>query len=196
MERDKTHDAPEEPRDIDQEIRINEMRHQIEEAGGVMFSGESDIPSDLEEEFLARILAFENGPFATHLEILARAGLVLPPPEEVTDDALPGLLHAMFEELARHNTFVEATDHLSDRELYDLLWRDVLREETPDLPGELEGNCHIDLVSGGGDEATEAWLMYYASDRTRAEWVRQFPEYRLPERRKAPFDRDRHLPRG
>jgi len=40
---------------------------------------------------------------------------------------------------------------LSDRELYTLLWRDVLREETPMLPDYPGSAWHLDLLGSGSE---------------------------------------------
>lgn len=188
-------EGPEEEPDIDREIRINEMRRQIEEMGGSLGPTSSGLPPEIEEQFLANILRYEQGPFTTHFEQLGRDGLVLFPPEEVTDEALPELIDAIMQGLAKHNTYVTSTDHLSDRELYTHLWRETLREDVPDFEPDPDTHFHIDLVSSGNEEEIEAWLTYYADEETRQHWIRDFPDDKLPPRKNPPYDRDRYLPR-
>jgi hypothetical protein len=37
-------------------------------------------------------------------------------------------------------------------------------------------------------------LKYYASEKYRAWWREDFPEYEIPAHEDPPYDRDRHLP--
>jgi len=94
--------------------------------------------------------------------------------------------------LARIRVFLSATDHLSDRELYTTLWRDVLREEKPLLPDDRDSAWHVDLIGSGGDADTDLYLKYYADESARQQWLADFPDYVMHE--DAPFRRDGLLP--
>jgi hypothetical protein len=85
---------------------------------------------------------------------------------------------------------------LSDRELYEFLWRDALREAIKDLPLTATSVWHIDLVGSGSAEDTNLYLKYYASEDIRQQWTADFPEDEMPEHEEPPFDRDRHLPQA
>ena len=61
-------------------------------------------------------------------------------------------LWEIIDQLARRRVFLSQTDHLSDRELYALLWSDILHEDTKDVPVDESSACHIDLLSGGWEE--------------------------------------------
>jgi hypothetical protein len=40
------------------------------------------------------------------------------------------------------------TDHLSDRELYTLLWTDLLLEDEPIVPDDFSVTTHLDILGG------------------------------------------------
>jgi hypothetical protein len=88
---------------------------------------------------------------------------------------------------------ITSTDHLSDRQLYDRLWRHSLREEQPMVPGSID---HVDLVSTGSEEAIHAWMKHYADEDTRRDWLKDFPDYDMPAHENPPYDRDRDLPQA
>ena len=90
--------------------------------------------------------------------------------------------------------FLYSTNHLSDRELYEKLWDDVLQEEGPLLLSCGDSACHIDLVSSGSEEDNELYLRYYADEETRRDWLKDWPDDIMPAHEQPPFDRDRHLP--
>jgi hypothetical protein len=87
-------------------------------------SGGSE-PAAIEEFF-----ALESAPPASVMDELELRGGAFPPPDELTDAALTGMLWRMLRSLACMGTFVRSTDHLSDRQLYERLWRDTLRDES------------------------------------------------------------------
>ena len=144
------------------------------------------------EEFLRYIDAYESAPLTTHYEQLTRAGVELPAPDTLDDEAVSAKVWEVLKALADLNAFVTQTNHLSDRELYSVLWNDVLRQEFPDVEDD-SGEWHIDLVSSGSDEDTALYFTYYADDDEREDWLREFPDYVMPPRAVAPFDRDRRL---
>ena len=117
------------------------------------------------------------------------------PPKKLDDAALTAKLWEVIHALARLGTFLENTDHLSDRELYAQLWQESLRESTPCLPPGSGWVCHLDLVGSGSDEDSDLYLRYYADERTREHWRGDFPEPEIPPHEDPPFDRDRLLPR-
>jgi hypothetical protein len=90
--------------------------------------------------------------------------------------------------------FLESTDHLADRALYSWLWHDALREELMGF-GLPFGNCHLDVLGGGSEEDIILRMRYYADEKERADFAAEFPDFPMPARERAPFDRDRHLPK-
>jgi hypothetical protein len=85
------------------------------------------------------------------------------------------------------------TDHLHDAELYGVLWRDILPDEMhaldddPTRPG-------TSILGGWSNEDIQAHLKYYADEKERQRWVRDFPEQPAAAAGGPPYDRDRHLP--
>ena len=180
--------------------RIDILKRQaLEASGGTTKTWESGaLPPDVREQFWERVMAFENGPFTTDFERLTKAGIDLPEPASLEDEHLSGKLWEVINGLARLRVFLEQTDHLSDRELYDVLWRESLREEIPvepDGPADPGSADHVNLVGTGSAEHIRAWLTYYADEQTREEWRRDYPEDDMPPHQDPPFDRGRHLPR-
>lgn len=53
---------------------------------------------------------------------------------------------------------------MNDRELYTLLWHDLLREAIKDLSLDSSSTWHIDLLGSGSAEDTYQYLKYYADD--------------------------------
>ena len=189
-----THDNGQD--DSERKKRIDDLTRQADDlAGGEMTSWKSDdLSPDIEEDFLQGVVAYESAPWTTHYQQLAEAGVELPDPETMDDEKLTAKLWEMIEALARMRVFLERTNHLSDRELYTELWNDVLREETKAMVFDEYSAWHIDLIGSGSDEHIDLWMKYYADDKTRRQWIKDWPDYEMPEHEDPPNDRDRHLP--
>ena len=115
----------------------------------------SQMPTQMENEFLSSMLAWERAPALPIAEWFSPR-LELAPPESVSDDALESLLENAIEQLYSKKIVLRCTDHLSDRELYTIIYRDILPtcEKKVEVPGKvLEWLCVED---------TETWLRYYA----------------------------------
>jgi hypothetical protein len=176
------------------DARIESMKQRLQQkADGRMIAWESEeIADDERERFWQRVVAFEEGPFTTDFERLVAAGIELPEPDALDGERLTAKLWEVIHALARMNVVLESTDHLSDRELYVRLWSDALREEIP--VHDDVGTWHVDLVSGGGEEDTDAYLKFYADEEERRRWREHFPDHVVPEHADPPYDRDRHMP--
>lgn len=174
-------------------IQRESLARRIRELGGYVPEMTRDQASELEISFLARVLAWETGPFATHGEWLARQGLVFPPPEELRGQRLASELWRLIEALAVARVFLYHTDHLTDAELYRRLCEEVLEASAPDFARTADDACHWDFADpGSGDE--QLWLACYASEDERQAWVREFSDVILPPKRMAPPRRDHRLP--
>lgn len=137
----------------------------------------------------------EDCPERPPREILARYGYEPLPPSELTDQQLPGRLWELLYAAAARRFFFSHTNHLSDRELYTLLWEQWLDEPTEDIPLEAETNSHLILcqLNARGMTPEEISLRYYDTEEDRASWHHEFGEP-LPPRENPPYDRDRFLP--
>ncbi len=147
--------------------------------------------AEMQERLGENLVAFEE---ATSFDQLVQGGMELPAPEELDDSQLNAKLWEVIRSLAMLRTFLYSTDHLSDRELYEELWHEVLREETPDMPVNEDSACHIDLVSSGSELDNKLYLRYYADEEDRCHWAKDWPNDTMPEHEALPYDRDRHLP--
>lgn len=182
---------------IDQGIRVNELREAAREAaGGEMISLEQpDAPPEIAEQFWENVLAYEQAEETSHFLLLERAGVELPRPEQLDDKQLTAKLWEVIRALAGMNCYLSQTDHWSDRELYERLWRDTLREFTMDLPRGSGWNFHIDFLSSGSDEDNFLSLKYYADEEHRRRWHDDWPDDVIPPHENPSYDRDSMLPK-
>ena len=75
---------------------------------------------------------------------MVESGISLPPPDELADSALNAELCEVINALALMGAYLEHTDHLSDRELYLLLWGDV---KWLPLTGQPENKLSSNMIS-------------------------------------------------
>ena len=120
------------------------------------------MPLHTENEYLASMLAWERAP-ALPIANWFTPKLEVPAPETVSDADLPKLLHSTIDRLFSVQVVLRYTDHLNDRELYKIIYRDILPccEKKVEISGKfLEWRCIED---------NETWLRYYADpiDRRR-----------------------------
>lgn len=127
---------------------------------------------------------------------LVEGGVELPFPAALDDQEVSAKLWEVIGRLAGMGLFLVNTDHLSDRELYERLWTDVLREEARDdkTCSSMEGCGIIDLVGSGSEEEILEWLTYYADDKARYDFIGVLGGTPMPDREDTSYDRDRCLP--
>lgn len=147
-----------------------------------------------EESFLKYVEAYENAPMTSYAKELIKNDIQLPPPNRLTASQLHEKLWEIIRFLGKMRVFLYSTNHLSDRELYTELWRDLLNHEIPCLFYNPESAWHLDILGSGSDEDTALWLRYYASEQERENWANEFPDDPLPEREVPPYHRDHLLP--
>jgi len=178
-----------------QEERINKLRAELEKLGGSTSTLES-MPADMEEEFLRHVLEYETAEQISLLRLLENSGLEVPPPASLDDDALQIKLKDLIDRMASVGSYLLHTNHLSDRDLYEYLYHDALREETVLFPENPSYAYMIDLTGSGSEDDNQTYLKYYADEEYRRRWAHDWPDDRMPEHEDPPFDRDRFLPQS
>lgn len=182
----------------DRAIQRAKLEERVHKLGGIVGrpTGGSDDAPEAGLAFLNHVMAWETGPFSSHAEWLARRGLVFELPEELHGRRLKTELWRLIEALAMARVFLYRTNHLSDAELYTRLWHEVLDGDAPDFARTPDDACHWDFADySTGNKADESvWLRFYASEKERREWLRDFPDTRPTPRQRAPFRRDHRLP--
>lgn len=178
-----------------QEERIAKLRAELEKLGGSTTTLES-MPADMEEEFLRHVLEYETAEPISLMTLLANSGLVVPAPGTLDDDTLKSTLKELIDRMAQLGAYLLHTNHLSERELYDYLYHDGLREEAVLFPENPSYAYMIDLTGSGSEEDNQIYLKYYADEAYRRQWANDWPDDALPEHEAPPFDRDRFLPQS
>ncbi len=161
--------------------RIVHLRRQAETRN----SGEP-----LDHGYWALVHDLEHASPTTNLKQLAEIGIEPLDPVCLEEQTLATELEVIIEGLAVLEVYLLHTDHLDDRELYEMLHRRLLRETVRDVPTGVGVREWLDLA-GGID--SEIWYRFHASDDQRAEASRR--GVIVPERGIAKVDRDRRLPR-
>ncbi len=147
-----------------------------------------------EEEFLEQLLFMEGVNEEPLFDILVREGVPLPAPTTLDDEQIKTKLWAVINVLALLGQYLSRTDHLSDRQLYELLWTQILREPASVCPGNPNAACFIDILGGCSEEDFLINLKYYAEEEERLDWAEEYPDDIIPPHEPLPYDRDRHLP--
>jgi hypothetical protein len=142
------------------------------------------LPTRKENEFLASLLAWERAP-TVPISQWFEPELKLPPPDGLSDEDLRCELGSAIHRLYEKRIVLEFTEHLSDRQLYCLIGRDIL----PSCEKKIEqprNYLHWHCLDEGDDP--ELWLRYYASDEERQAWAEE-TGLPLPPQLDPPFPR-------
>ena len=137
-----------------------------------------------ENEFLTSLLEWEKAPVLPICQWF-EPELSMPSHQAFSDIEVKHQLHQIIGRLYEKNIILIHTDHLSDRQLYCLIARDILpaQEKKVLLTGKfLKWQC-LDIV-----EDEESWLRFYASQEEREAWADE-TGLRLPPREEIPFPR-------
>ena len=111
-----------------------------------------DLPTPVENEFLASMLAWERAP-TLPIGQWFEPELTLPRPDKLTGERLHEVLWETIYKLFERRIVLDFTDHLSDRDLYCLIYRDIL----PCAEKKIESATnylHWDCADVGGDPTT------------------------------------------
>lgn len=176
--------------EVDHLLRNAQLRDELEPFldDSISQLNVGELPTPVENEYLASMLAWERAPvlpigewFEPHLR--------LPRPETLSDEQLHDLLWDTIQKLYDKHVVLDFTDHLSDRQLYCLIYRDILPSPEKKLD-RADNYLHWDCADAGGDP--EVWLRYYATDEDRRNWI-ESSDGPLPPVEPLPFPRK--LPR-
>lgn len=122
--------------------------------------------TQVENEYLASMLEWERAPVLP-ISRWFEPELTLPTLDSLDDAALHKILWQTIRKLYRQRIALEFTEHLSDRELYGLICRDIL----PSLEKKIDRtNRFVHWHCLDPDQDSDTWLKYYASDEERDGW--------------------------
>lgn len=141
----------------------------------------------IEEHFAAVERYLSGGDERRVIDVLRERGFVVKRAKRLSDSQLRRALRELIHQLAEVNVFLDATDHLSDAELYHAIFKKVLPKKMNIGGGDWDVH---DFVAD--EDGFEARMAYYADEQTRASYATWTD---VPPRRLKPHDRDRHLPR-
>ncbi len=176
------------PDEVEHLLRNAELRDELEPYfdESIRTVNVDELPTPVENEFLASMLAWERAPVLP-ISQWFEPELKLPRPGTLDDDQLHERLWQAIHQLFERRIVLDFTDHLSDRELYCLIYRDILpcREKKIDVP---DNYLHWDCADVGGDATT--WLRYYATEEERRAWIEDVEDDEpLPAAEKPPYPR-------
>jgi hypothetical protein len=141
-------------------------------------------PTAFENEYLASMLAWERAPVLP-IARWFQPTLELPHPDSISDEEITAHLWSTIHKLYDRHIALEFTDHLSDRELYCLILRDIL--PSPEKMLETRSTyLHWHCLDPSTDP--ETWLRFYASQEEREIWAFE-TGLQLPPRGNAPYRR-------
>ena len=152
--------------EVEELVRNAELRTELEPFADESISRIRLIHRSLrhENEFLAGMLDWEVSP-AEPIAQWFVPELFLPPPERLDDGQLLRTLEHLIAKLFEKKLILDFTNHLSDRELYTLIYRDILPLREKNLKHR-NGFIHWDCSCGDD----EIWLRFYASDGERRDY--------------------------
>ena len=172
--------------EVDQILLNADLRTRLERFydESIIAVNTTEMSTSDENEFLHSMLAWELAPIIP-IGQWFEPELQLPAQQSLDDDQLKALLTQTIDRLFEHHVVLENTGHLSDRQLYCLIVRDILPEQEKKfrLPGKyLHWNCIDEFADD------ESWLRFYASDFERQQWHEE-TGLKLPPRERLPFPR-------
>ena len=137
-----------------------------------------------ENRYLQSMLEWEKAPVLP-ISQWFDPPLDLPPHERLSDDQIRQHLHQAIGQLFERNIRLYFTEHLSDRQLYCLIVRDILPAQEKRVALQ-ESIIRWQCIDPAVEE--ETWLRFYATDEDRQVWADE-TGLKLPPRDEPPFPR-------
>jgi hypothetical protein len=142
------------------------------------------LPTPVENEYLESMLEWEKAPVLP-IRDWFEPPLIIPHPDAVSGRELSDILWETIQKLYEKRIVLDFTDHLSDRELYCLVFSDILPSSEKRVRAS-NNYLHWDCANTTGDP--ETWLRYYASPEEREAWEQEF-NFPLPPSEPPPYPR-------
>ena len=179
------------PEEVEHLLRNAQLRDELEPLAdeSIKSVNVQRMTTPLENEFLASMLAWERAPILPICQWF-EPELVLPRPETLSESALHEELWRTIEQLFGKRIVLDFTDHLTDRQLYTLIYRDILPATEKKIDSRAN-YLHWDCAATHDDPVI--WLRYYASAEDRRNWLEETDEP-LPDHADPPHPRN--LPRA
>lgn len=177
--------------EVDELLRNAQLRNELEPYYDESISrvNVQMLSLSVENDFLASMLAWETAPVLPIYRWFDPE-LRLPRSAVLSDEDLGEILLDTIYKLYERRIVLDFTDHLSDRDLYELIYRDILpaREKKID-----HGNNYLHWDCSHTDGDPEIWLQYYATDEEREAWAETYHQPLPPKaepayRRRLPKD--------
>ncbi|MDA7950982.1 MAG: hypothetical protein MPJ24_05780 [Pirellulaceae bacterium] len=143
------------------------------------------MPTEVENEFLSSMIEWEKAPVVP-IGCWFEPPLSLEPATTLADADLQVALHQVINDLFSVKIVLDFSEHLSDRELYELIRKEVLPAREKRLGGQTH-YTHWRCLDHETDCHT--WLRYYASEIERQAWSESTGGY-LPQVEPLPYQRD------
>ena len=143
------------------------------------------LPTSVENEFLASMLAWERAPVLP-IGQWYEPEIVLPHPDSLSQDQLHRTMWETIHKLYDMRIVLDFTDHLTDRQLYTIIYRDILSSAEKKIDLQRNNYLHWDCANITDDP--ETWLRFYASEKERSDWAEETGEA-LPVAEDPPYRR-------
>ena len=140
--------------------------------------------TDNENEYLTSMLDWERAPVLPICNWF-EPPLVMPSHDTLSDNELKQQLYQVIGRLYEKNITLHMTEHLSDRQLYCLIVRDILPAQEKRVCNDLS-NLRWQCIDPAIQE--ETWLRFYATVLDRQAWQEE-TQQKLPPRERIPFPR-------
>jgi hypothetical protein len=138
-----------------------------------------------ENEFLESMLEWERAPILP-IGQWFDPPLAVPHPDQLSPAQLNAVLMVTIDKLFAEHIVLDFTDHLTDYQLYCIIYRDILPSHEKKLARN-NSYLHWDCANTWGDPDT--WLRYYATAEERRIWADE-NEVELPPRERPPYQRE------